>query len=321
MDSLKLTVTGSIGIALFPVDGKSKEDLIKNADTAMYQAKARGRSNYRFYQRQMNIDSLSRIKLDSAMRSALESGHFKVHYQPQVDLLSGEIVGAEALLRWTSKDLGSVSPAQFIPVAEETGFIVSLGHWVLKQAVEQCAQWQAKGMDLVVAINVSALQFRSSSFIIDVSNALSDANLAPCRLELELTESILIQHVDETLAKLDALADLGVRISIDDFGTGYSSLGYLKRFPVHKLKIDRSFVTGLPDDESDLAIAQAIVSMGLALRLRVIAEGVETEQQRHCLEQLGCNEYQGFLMSGAVDSQCLEAMLIKGGERPLIATT
>jgi EAL domain-containing protein (putative c-di-GMP-specific phosphodiesterase class I) len=255
------------------------------------------------------------------MRSALESGHFKVHYQPQVDLLSGEIVGAEALLRWTSKDLGSVSPAQFIPVAEETGFIVSLGHWVLKQAVEQCAQWQAKGMDLVVAINVSALQFRSSSFISDVSNALSDANLAPCRLELELTESILIQHVDETLAKLDALADLGVRISIDDFGTGYSSLGYLKRFPVHKLKIDRSFVTGLPDDESDLAIAQAIVSMGLALRLRVIAEGVETEQQRHCLEQLGCNEYQGFLMSGAVDSQCLEAMLIKGGERPLIATT
>ncbi len=321
LDSLKLTVTGSIGIALFPVDGKSKEDLIKNADTAMYQAKARGRSNYRFYQRQMNIDSLSRIKLDSAMRSALESGHFKVHYQPQVDLLSGEIVGAEALLRWTSKDLGSVSPAQFIPVAEETGFIVSLGHWVLKQAVEQCAQWQAKGMDLVVAINVSALQFRSSSFISDVSNALSDANLAPCRLELELTESILIQHVDETLAKLDALADLGVRISIDDFGTGYSSLGYLKRFPVHKLKIDRSFVTGLPDDESDLAIAQAIVSMGLALRLRVIAEGVETEQQRHCLEQLGCNEYQGFLMSGAVDSQCLEAMLIKGGERPLIATT
>jgi len=311
VDNLQLTVTGSLGIALYPLDGSTKEDLIKNADTAMYQAKERGRSNFRFYQRQMNIDSLSRIKLDTAMRADLEAGKFKLLYQPQIDILSGRIVGAEALLRWTSKELGSVSPAYFIPVAEETGFIVALGQWVLTQAVEQGAQWQAKGIDLVVAINVSALQFQSTSFIDDVSRALNDAGLEPHRLELELTESILIQHLDETLAKLEALASLGVRISIDDFGTGYSSMGYLKRFPVHKLKIDRSFITGLPDDESDYAITQAIVSMGLALRLRVIAEGVETEQQKNCLEQLGCNEYQGFLMSGAVDGCRLEKMLIE----------
>lgn len=311
VDNLKLTVTGSLGIALYPMDGRTKEDLIKNADTAMYQAKERGRSNFRFYQRQMNIDSLSRIKLDTAMRTDLKAGKFKLQYQPQIDIVSGRIVGAEALLRWTSKELGSVSPAYFIPVAEETGFIVPLGQWVLNQAVEQAARWQAKGIDLVVAINVSALQFQSSSFINDVTRALNDVGLEPHRLELELTESILIQHLDETLVKLEALAGLGVRISIDDFGTGYSSMGYLKRFPVHKLKIDRSFITGLPHDESDYAITQAIVSMGLALRLRVIAEGVETEQQKNCLEQLGCNEYQGFLMSGAVDSERLEKMLIE----------
>lgn len=311
VDNLKLTVTGSLGIALYPLDGTTKEDLIKNADTAMYQAKERGRSNFRFYQRQMNIDSLARIKLDTAMRADLEAGKFKLLYQPQIDIVSGRVVGAEALLRWTSKELGSVSPTYFIPVAEETGFIVHLGQWVLNQAVAQGAQWQAKGLDLVVAINVSALQFQSTSFIDDVARALNDAGLEAHRLELELTESILIQHLDETLAKLEALASLGVRISIDDFGTGYSSMSYLKRFPVHKLKIDRSFITGLPDDESDYAIAQAIVSMGLALRLRVIAEGVETEQQRNCLEQLGCNEYQGFLMSGAVESRYLEKMLIE----------
>ncbi len=315
VDNLKLTVTGSLGIALYPADGRTKEDLIKNADTAMYQAKERGRANFRFYQRQMNIDSLSRIKLDTAMRAALDAGQFKLLYQPQIDISSGRIVGVEALLRWSSKELGNVSPAYFIPVAEETGFIVALGQWVLNQAVEQGAQWQAKGVDLVVAINVSALQFQNVSFIDDVSRALNAAVLEPHRLELELTESILIQHLDETLAKLEALASLGIRISIDDFGTGYSSMGYLKRFPVHKLKIDRSFVTGLPHDESDFAITQAIISMGLALRLRVIAEGVETEQQRNCLEQLGCNEYQGFLMSGAVESAQLERMLAEENER------
>jgi diguanylate cyclase (GGDEF)-like protein/PAS domain S-box-containing protein len=311
LDDLSLTVTSSIGIALYPVDGSTRDELIKNADTAMYQVKERGRASFRFYQRQMNIDSLSRIKLDSAMRKALAQGDFLLRYQPQIDIASGRIIGAEALLRWSSKELGDVAPVYFIPVAEETGFIVALGQWVLTEAIAQAVRWQAAGIDLVVAINVSALQFQSNSFIDSVAEALRDSGLAPYRLELELTESILIHDLDETLARLQALANLGVALSIDDFGTGYSSLSYLKRFPVQKLKIDRSFVNGLPDDESDMAIARAIVHLGLALRLKVIAEGVETERQKQCLQELGCHEYQGYLFAPALDAQVLEARLFE----------
>lgn len=309
LDDLTLNLTSSIGIALYPVDGVTKDELIKNADTAMYQVKDRGRSNFRFYQPQMNIDSLSRIKLDAAMRLALEQGHFHLRYQPQIDLVSGRIIGAEALLRWTCADLGDVSPARFIPVAEESGFIVALGQWVLTEAAAQGARWQAKGIDLVVAINVSAMQFQSADFVARVSETLEQTGFAPNRLELELTESILIHDIDDTLAKMRALSSLGVRLSIDDFGTGYSSMSYLKRFQVQKLKIDRSFVNGLPDDESDLAIARAIVHLGLALHLKVIAEGVETEKQKDCLFALGCHEYQGFLYSPALEPPHLETLL------------
>ncbi|MBK9028131.1 MAG: EAL domain-containing protein [Propionivibrio sp.] len=316
LGDLALTITGSIGIAVYPFDGVTRDELIKNADTAMYQVKERGRFNFRFYQRQMNVDSLSHIKLDSAMRAALAQGDFLLRYQPQIDLGSGRIIGAEALLRWHSKELGDISPAQFIPVAEETGFIIALGQWVLSEAVAQAARWQAAGIDLVVAINVSALQFQSSTFIDSVAAALGQAGLEPCRLELELTESILIHDINETLTRLQALAQLGVSLSIDDFGTGYSSLTYLKRFPVQKLKIDRSFVNGLPDDESDLAIARAIIQLGLALHLRVIAEGVETERQMNCLQEMGCHEYQGYFFAAALDSQDLEAMLGEENQNP-----
>ena len=309
LDDLTLNLTSSIGIALYPVDGVTKDELIKNADTAMYQVKDRGRSNFRFYHPQMNIDSLSRIKLDTSMRLALEQGHFHLRYQPQIGLGSGRIIGAEALLRWNSADLGEVSPAHFIPVAEESGFIVALGQWVLTEAAAQGARWQAKGIDLVVAINVSALQFQSAAFVARVAEALEQTGLTPNRLELELTESILIHDIDDTLAKMQALSRLGVRLSIDDFGTGYSSMSYLKRFQVQKLKIDRSFVNGLPDDESDLAIARAIIHLGLALHLRVIAEGVETEMQKECLLALGCHEYQGFLYSPALEPLHLETLL------------
>ncbi|WP_263771225.1 EAL domain-containing protein [Propionivibrio soli] len=309
LDDLCITLTSSIGIALFPVDGRTRDELIKNADTAMYQVKERGRSNFRFYHPQMNIDSLSRIKLDSAMRAALDEGHFLLRYQPQVDLVTGRINAVEALLRWKSEELGEVSPAYFIPVAEETGFIVALGQWVLNEAVAQAARWQAAGIDTVVAINVSALQFQSFTFVDSVATALSKSGLEPQRLELELTESILIRDINETFARLQALAKLGVQLSIDDFGTGYSSLSYLKRFPVQKLKIDRSFVNGLPDDESDLAIVRAIVHLGHALRLRVIAEGVENEQQKACLSELGCQEYQGYLFAAALDACEVETML------------
>lgn len=212
-------------------------------------------------------------------------------------------------MRWRSKELGEVSPAHFIPVAEETGFIAELGEWVLAEAVAQAARWQAAGIDLIVAINVSALQFQSSAFINSVASALSHSGLEPYRLELELTESILIHDLDETLARLQALDKLGVGLSIDDFGTGYSSLSYLKRFPVRKLKIDRSFINGLPNDESDLAIARAIIHLGLALHLKVIAEGVETEAQKNCLQALGYHEYQGYLYAAALDCHVLEAIL------------
>ena len=309
LDEINFTVTCSIGIALYPEDGVTIDDLIKNSDSAMYHVKERGRSDFRFYQRQMNIDLLSRMKLDHAMRQALEHGDFQLHYQPQVDLANGRIFGAEALIRWYDKELGQISPTQFIPVAEETGAIVAIGNWVLTRAVQQAALWHAQGKQLVMAVNVSALQFQQANFVAGVAEALNTAGFPPDRLELELTESILIRDADDALKRLDALAELGVRLTIDDFGTGYSSLSYLKRFPIHKLKIDRSFVCGLPGDDSDAAIAYAIINLSQALKLRVIAEGVETEAQREFLSAAGCQEYQGFLCSPAVDADAFEQLL------------
>jgi len=309
LDDINFTVTCSIGIALYPDDGVTIDDLIKNSDSAMYHVKERGRSDFRFYQRQMNIGLLSRMKLDHAMRQALENGDFKLHYQPQVDLGSGRIFGAEALIRWHDKELGQISPAQFIPVAEETGVIVAIGNWVLTQAVQQAALWHAQGKQLVMAVNVSALQFQQANFVASVAEALNAAALPPDCLELELTESILLRDADDALKRLDALAELGVRLAIDDFGTGYSSLSYLKRFPIHKLKIDRSFICGLPGDDSDVAIAFAIINLAQALKLRVIAEGVETEAQREFLTSAGCQEFQGFLCAPAVDAESFEQLL------------
>ena len=309
LDDINFTVTCSIGIALYPDDGVTIDDLIKNSDSAMYHVKERGRSDFRFYQRQMNIGLLSRMKLDHAMRQALEHGDFQLHYQPQVDLGSGRIFGAEALIRWHDKELGQISPAQFIPVAEETGVIVAIGNWVLTQAVQQAALWHAQGKQLVMAVNVSALQFQQANFVASVAEALNAAALPPDRLELELTESILLRDADDALKRLDALAELGVRLAIDDFGTGYSSLSYLKRFPIHKLKIDRSFICGLPGDDSDVAIAFAIVNLAQALKLRVIAEGVETEAQRDFLTSAGCLEFQGFLCAPALDADAFDQLL------------
>ena len=309
LDGMSFTVTCSVGIAMYPEDGATLDDLIKNADTAMYRVKERGRSGFRFYQRQMNIDLLSRMKLDHAMREALERDEFRLHYQPQVDLASGRIVGAEALIRWTSAEMGAISPARFIPIAEESGLIIAIGNWVLRQAVRQAAQWHEQGLDLVVAINVSALQFQQANFVTAVSDAIQEVGLPPDRLEIELTESILIQDAQEALVRLQMLAALGVRLSIDDFGTGYSSLTYLKRFPIQKLKIDRSFVNGLPADESDGAIVTAIINLGRALKLDIIAEGVETEGQRRFLAQAGCDHFQGYICSPAVDAGQFAALL------------
>ena len=312
IDDMSLSITCSIGIALFPEDGTSIEELIKNADTAMYGAKERGRSGFRFFQRKMNVDLLSRLKLEQAMRTGLSNGAFKLHYQPQIDLPTGRVIGAEALLRWQDPDLGAISPGRFIPIAEESGFIAILGHWVLENAVEQANVWQTLGFPLVVAVNVSALQFQLTDFVESVERILANVGLPPRYLELELTESILVRDADEALKKLQALAELGVSSSIDDFGTGYSSLSYLKKFPIQKLKIDKSFVDGLPDDESDAAIARAVISLGRAMKLTTIAEGVETVGQAAFLRAEGCHEFQGFLCSPALPAEAFEAMYQEG---------
>jgi diguanylate cyclase (GGDEF)-like protein/PAS domain S-box-containing protein len=310
---MSFVVTCSIGIVLYPRDGAGLDDLVRRADDAMQEVKSGGRASYRFHRGSEACgndgESRSRLRLDNAMRQALVEGHFRLHYQPQVDLNSGKVLGAEALIRWHDPELGNIPPNEFIPVAEQSGFIVPIGDWVLRQAVHQAAQWYAQGRALVVSINVSAVQFHRAGFVDRVASALQTACLPPGLLELELTESILIQDAQEALLRLQALSDLGVKLAIDDFGTGYSSLGYLKRFPIDRLKIDRSFVRGLPGDESDVGIVNAIVNLGRALHLEIVAEGVETEDQRQFLMRTGCEQYQGFLFAPALDSRSFEAKL------------
>jgi len=246
------------------------------------------------------------MRLDHAMRQALVSRRFRLHYQPQVALDDGRLVGAEALLRWRDPELGDVPPSRFIPVAEDSGFIVAIGDWVLSQAVRQAALWHQRGQSMPVAVNVSALQFQQPQFVERVASVLAVSGMPAQLLELELTESILVNDADEALRRLQALSALGVRLSIDDFGTGYSSLAYLKRFPIDKLKIDRSFVQGLPGDERDAGIVRAILQMAGALGMKVIAEGVETEAQRAFLQDAGCDSFQGFLFAPALDALSFE---------------
>ena len=308
-EGMSYTLGTSIGIALYPQDGQTLDELIMHADTAMYRVKGQGRGNFCFYQTQMNADLLSRMKMDHAMRRAFERNLFKLFYQPQIDMKTGQLIGAEALIRWTDPELGPVSPAVFIPMAEESGLIVGIGNWVLDEAVRQAAVWQRAGCPVVVAINVSALQFQQAHFVERIEMALRKEALPPELLELELTESILVADAEEALARLHALSAIGLKLSIDDFGTGYSSLSYLKRFPISKLKIDRSFVKGLPDDESDCAIVSATIGMASALKLTVIAEGVETELQRAFLSKVKCDSYQGFLCSPAVSPEAFEQLL------------
>ena len=274
--------------------------------------KAAGRNSYRLHEARAEGDRRSHMKLDHAMRQALISGRFRLHYQPQVSLVDGRVVGAEALLRWRDPEWGEMSPALFIPVAEESGFIVAIGDWVLSQAVRQIALWQQRGRALPVAINVSALQFQQAQFVDRVAGVLAVSGVQPDLLELELTESILVHDADDALARLQALARLGVRLSIDDFGTGYSSLAYLKRFPIGKLKIDKSFVQGLPADDSDAAIVRAILQMARALGMKVIAEGVETPEQRQFLHDGGCDEFQGFVFAPALDTLSFEQRVPMG---------
>lgn len=309
IDEMRFSVGCSIGIAIYPEDGRTLDELIKCADTAMYLVKERGRGSFRFYQPQMNVNLLSRIKMDHAMRQAMERSLFRLHYQPQIALSSGQLLGAEALIRWSDAELGNVSPALFIPLAEESGFIITIGNWVLEEAVRQATLWQNAGTPVTVSINVSALQFQQADFVEIVASVLAGSGLAPHLLELELTESILVKDANEALGRLHALAALGVVMSIDDFGTGYSSLAYLKKFPISKLKIDRSFVMGLPDDESDRAIVSATIGMARGLKLKVVAEGVETIAQRDYLAALNCESYQGYLCSPGLPAHEFEQLM------------
>jgi diguanylate cyclase (GGDEF)-like protein/PAS domain S-box-containing protein len=309
---MSFTVTASLGLALYPNDGASLIELVRRADAAMRAAKLAGRASFRFHQPEpvdVDANARSRMQLDHAMRQALAHERFRLHYQPQIDMQSGRVVGAEALIRWRDAGLGDIPPAAFIPVAEETGFIVAIDRWVLRQATRQAAAWRAAGLEMVMSVNVSALLFRQPDFVEGVADALREAGLPAQWLELELTESILIQDAQDAMLRLQALAQLGVRLAIDDFGIGYSSLAYLKRFPIDRLKIDRSFISGLPHEASDAAIVQAIVSMGRALHLRVVAEGVENEAQRQFLAEAGCDMVQGYLFAPALDAAAFEARL------------
>jgi diguanylate cyclase (GGDEF)-like protein/PAS domain S-box-containing protein len=295
LEDMRFSVSASIGISLYPQDGASLDDLVRHADTAMFRVKERGRGNYRFYQPEMNVDLRARMSLEHAMREALARRRFALHYQPQLNLRTGKLVGVEALIRWRDDERGNVPPSAFIPLAEESGFIVQVGAWVLEEAVRQAAAWQRAGTPVAVSINVSPLQFRQADFVDRVASAIRVAGVSPELIELELTESILVQDADEALQRLHELVRVGVRLAIDDFGTGSSSLAYLKKFPIHRVKIDQSFVRGLPNDASDHAIVTAMLAMARALKFDTVAEGVETAEQRECLLELGCAHFQGFL--------------------------
>ena len=284
----------SIGIALYPRDGDTAETLMRNADTAMYHAKESGRGNYQFFSAQLTERVSRRLSTETNLRRALERGEFTVHYQPLMNLGSGRVDGAEALLRWPQQDDRLVSPVEFVPIAEETGLIVPLGEWVLLEACAQAQAWQVLHPGLRIAVNLSARQFRQKNLIGMIEQVLGESRLHPSLLELELTEGMLMHNVEEATHILARLDEIGVRLAIDDFGTGYSSLSYLKRFPIHTLKIDRSFVRDISTDPDDAAIVTAIVAMARSLNLRVTAEGVETEEQAAFLRSLTCDQAQGF---------------------------
>jgi diguanylate cyclase (GGDEF)-like protein/PAS domain S-box-containing protein len=306
----ELFVTCSIGAAVYPRDGSDPNELLKNAWTEMYQAKTQGRNTLHIYSSYYLDRDPERLPLEAAMRRALQRGEFQVHFQPQVELRSGKIHGVEALLRWQQPDKGMLSPVRFIPIAEETGLILPIGEWVLHAACMQRRTWLEQGLDLDrVSVNLSARQFRQPDLPRRVSRVLHETGVEPQHLELELTESILMQDVETAIRTMAELKDLGIRISLDDFGTGYSSLSYLKRFPIDTLKIDQSFVRELTFDPTSAAIAEAIISMAHSLHLTVIAEGVETEGQLAMLRERGCDEIQGFLFCKPLPAEEITELL------------
>ena len=301
IDQHDLHVTCSVGISRYPDDGVNAETLIKNADTAMYQAKENGRQTYQFFKAAMNVRAVERQSIEEALRRALERQEFVVHYQPKINLKTGKITGAEALLRWTHPTRGPVSPAQFIPVAEDCGLILPIGSWVLRQACQQAQAWVAAGLPLgTMAVNISAIHLREENFVDSVFAIFKETGLDPRLLEIELTESVLMKHAEHTASILKALRARGVQVAVDDFGTGYSSLSYLRKFPIDALKIDQSFVSQITAVPDETIIVKAVISMGRNLKFRVIAEGVETQEQLAFLQAHKCDEAQGYYFSRPV---------------------
>ncbi|WP_189941928.1 EAL domain-containing protein [Sulfuriferula thiophila] len=307
-----LNVTLSIGISIFPDDGEDAETLLKNADAAMYHAKENGRNNYQFFKQEMNERAVERQSLEGSLRQALARQEFVLHYQPKVNLKTGAITGAEALIRWKHPVRGLLYPKQFVPIAEETGLIVSIGQWVLREACRQAKAWQDDGhRPIPVAVNISAVEFRREQLLAEIKDILRDTGLEPRYLEIELTESVLVHDIASTMTALLALKVLGVQLAIDDFGTGYSSLSYLRQFPIDTLKIDQSFVHDIAAERTDVAIVSAVIGLGNSLKLRVIAEGVETGKQLAFLQTEHCEEGQGFYFSHPVDANAFVKLLGK----------
>ncbi len=306
-------ISCSIGVSCYPQDGNDPDTLLRCADAAMYQAKDSGRSTHHFYTPELNEAISARLELENSLRHALERQEFRVYYQPRIDIATGRILGAEALIRWDCPGKGIVSPDSFIAIAEETGLITPIGEWILREACRQNAAWQRDGLPpMTVSVNLSPIQFRHSGLVESVAAALQDAALDPAYLELELTESFVMHDAERINDAMHSLKALGVDISVDDFGTGYSSLSYLKRFPVDRLKVDKSFVRDIDTDPDDAAIVRAIITLGHALGLKVVAEGVETAAHLDYLRTHGCDEVQGYYFSKPLPADALEALLRSG---------
>lgn len=307
-----LHITSSIGIAIYPGDGNDPHTLVKNADVALYSAKEKGRNNYQFYSPAINNEASELLVIENRLHHALERGEFSLYYQPKVNIKSAKITGVEALIRWQSPTLGVVSPNKFISLAEENGLIIPIGEWVLKTACQQVQDWMQSGLPkLKISVNLSVRQFHQQNLIQSVVKVLEETGLNTRYLELEITETIAMQNREVTKEILHELEAMGVSIAMDDFGTGYSSLSYLKNFPLHTLKIDRSFVRDLTVDPCDVAIASTVVALGHGLRMIVVAEGVETQEQLDCLRSLGCDEIQGYLFSRPIPADCMTELLKK----------
>lgn len=308
-------VSGSIGISVYPKDGEDVQALLRSADIAMYRAKDSGKNDYQFYNPAMSAGGLERLKLEGELRYALKRNEFVLHYQPRINIHTGQIVGAEALIRWHLPERGLLWPMDFIPLAEESGFIIPIGEWVLKTACVQSKKWREAGIENPrVSVNLSTHQFKKDNLASVVDRILKETGLEADLLELEITESAMMENIDKAVATLHELAELGVNVAIDDFGTGYSSLGYLKRFPIGALKIDQSFVRHIPSNIDDTAIAMSIISLGKTLKLKVVAEGVETPEQLTVLRNYQCDEAQGFLFSQPVDAERMTELLEKPSE-------